>query len=668
MAQKAEIRSTLPFRVQTTLGDFWGMALIYLTLMFALRVLEIILIFKNHILKISIGDVITFSVLEDLGWNLYLLGILLIVHILTGLFSAKIAKIVTQVGFTLALIIHVSLIFYFLKTLLPLGKDLFAYNTTDIIMTVKASGLVNLLSGIIGIIGLSLIFGLLYLGTRFLRFNLKAGLALSTLTYCLLIFFAFFPLTNTSGSSEIKRNIEVNKSKFLSEEAFDYFMYKDEYYFDFFLRSTEDALLVKKEFGDASYPFLHKAVYPDMLSPFFDSLSSPPDIVFVLVESLGKAYSGKDAYLGSFTPFLDSLEQHSLVWTNAISSTGRTFGIQPGIFGGLPYGEKGFLELFDNYPSHQTLLSILKNNGYQTRYFIGADKAFDHVGDFLIYNKVDQIVDAAEFDPKFSSTPSHNGFSWGYADKELFKNALEKLPSAKSGPELRIFQTQTSHDPYIVPEPERYKEKLDKHLRNYLNKSESEMGEYLAYENIYMTLLYADDAIREFFMEYQQRPEFENTIFIFTGDHRLPEIPMSSRIDRFHVPLLIYSPKINRPTYFKSMVSHFEVTPSILSFLEKQSKIRLPENVIWQGQILDTARTFQSKIAMPLMRNKNQLVEYLAGDLLLSDGQLYLISDGLNLDPIEDVSMLNKLTGEFEEFKNRNNYIVQTRKLMPENK
>lgn len=668
MAQKAEIRSTLPFRVQTILGDFWGMALVYLILVVALRVLELILIFKNHVLKISISEVITFSMLEDLGWNLYLLGILLIVHIFFSLFSARIAKIITQAGFTLALIIHISLIFYFLKTLLPLGKDLFAYSTTDLIMTVKASGQVNLLSGFIGIIGISLIFGLLYLGARFLRFNLKAGLAFSALTYCLLLFFAFFPLGNTSGSSEVKRNIEVNKSKFLSEEAFDYFVYKDEYYFDFFLRSTEDALLVKKEFGDTGYPFLHQAVYPDMLSPFFDSLSSPPDIVFILVESLGKAYSGKDAYLGSFTPFLDSLEQHSLVWTNAISSTGRTFGIQPGVFGGLPFGEKGFLELFDNYPHHQTLFSVLQDNGYQSRYFIGADKAFDHVGDFLIYNKVDQIVDASQFDPKFLTTPSQNGFSWGYADKELFRNALEKLPSAKSGPELRIFQTQTSHDPYIVPEPERYKEKLDNHLRNYLKKSETEMAEYLAYENIYMTLLYADDAIREFFLEYQKRPEFENTIFIFTGDHRLPEVPMSSRIDRFHVPLLIYSPKINRPTYFKSMVSHFEVTPSILSFLEKQSKIRLPENVIWQGQILDTARTFQSKIAMPLMRNKNQLVEYLDGDLLLSDGQLYIISDGLNLDPIEDVSMLNKLTGEFEEFKNKNNYIIQTRKLMPENK
>lgn len=641
------------------------MAVIYLLLMFVLRILELVLVFKNHVLEISFSDVFSFSILEDFGWNLYLLGLLLIFHIIASLFSQKLAKYISLAGFTISLIIHISLIFYFLKTLLPLGKDLFAYSTNDLIMTVKASGQLNWLSSLAGIIGLCLIIGLLYLGAKLLKFSLTVYLSFSLVTYCLILFFAFFPLGNTNRASEVKRNIEVNKSRFLSEEAFDYFMYKDEYYFDFYLRNTNDDLLVKKDFAETGYPFLHSAKYPDMLSPYFDSLSTPPDIVFILVESLGKAYSGKDAYLGSFTPFLDSLEQKSLVWTNAISSTGRTFGIQPGLFGGLPFGEKGFLELYDNFPAHHSLLSVLRDNGYQTRYFIGADKAFDHVGDFLAYNRVDQIVDAAQFDPKYPSTPSQNGFSWGYADKELFRNALEKLPKTKTNPELRVFQTQTSHDPYIVPDPEFYKEKLLSHLKNYLNKTDAQTADYLAYENIYMTLLYADDAIREFFMEYQKRPEFENTIFIITGDHRLPEVPMSSRLDRFHVPLFIYSPKINRPTYFKSMVSHFEVTPSILSLLEKQSGIILPEKVIWQGQVLDTASTFQSRIAMPLMRNKNQLVEYIDGDLMLSDGQLFKISDGLNIDPIENTPMLNKLTGEFEEFKNKNNYIIQTRKLMP---
>lgn len=86
--------------------------------------------------------------------------------------------------------------------------------------------------------------------------------------------------------------------------------------------------------------------------------------------------------------------------------------------------------------------------------------------------------------------------------------------------------------------------------------------------------------------------------------------------------------------------------------------------MIWQGQVLDTARTFQSQLAMPLMRNKNQLLEYLSGEYFYSDGQVFVITEKLNIDPVTDPDLLTKLTGEFEEFKNKNNYMVQTRKLL----
>jgi uncharacterized sulfatase len=206
----------------------------------------------------------------------------------------------------------------------------------------------------------------------------------------------------------------------------------------------------------------------------------------------------------------------------------------------------------------------------------------------------------------------------------------------------------------LVPERELYLAKLQSHLKDYLSLSQEQITEYMAYQDIYMTVLYADDAVKLFIDEYKKRPEFENTIFVITGDHRLPEVPMSSRIDRFHVPLMIYSPLLKRRDYFKGISSHYEITPSILAFLEKNVGIQVPEEVIWQGQVLDTARTFQSKIAMPLMRNKNQLLDYIHGEFFLSEGQVFLVSDGLNIDPIEDGDILNRLIGEFEEFKNKN--------------
>jgi uncharacterized sulfatase len=665
MAQKAEIRSTLPLRVQNILRNFWGMALIFTGLIILFRIAEVILVFQTHVLNFSIAEVLWSGLYQDAGWLFYFLGLLFIIYGILSLISALLARILLQITLTIFLIAHLGLVFYFTKTLVPLGKDLFAYNWNDLVLTVSASGQLNTLNLILGSLAIALILGLLYLGIKVSRFGLKFYAGLTAFLFLGLLIMTLIPRNSNLDADETKRNIALNKSKYLTEESFDHWMYGGEFYFDFYLRGTNDDLLVKKDFTNDEFPFLHKNNYPDVLSPFFDSLTQAPDLVFIFVESLGKAYSGRDAYLGSFTPFLDSLEQHSLVWTNALSSTGRTFGLLPGVFGGLPFGEKGFLELYQEFPHHQSLLSVLGDNDYETRYFIGADKNFDRVADFLNYQNPVQLEDESTFLPQFNKTPSKSGFSWGYPDKDLFLNGLQKLPNERTAPQLRIFQMQTSHDPYIVPEREFYQEKLQNHLRNYLNLSNAKVSEYMSYQDIYMTILYADDAVKLFINAYKNRPEFSNTIFIITGDHRLPEIPMVSRIDRFHVPLLIYSPLLKRRDYFKGVASHYEITPSLLAMLEKQNLVTLPEEVIWQGQVLDTARNFQSLLAMPLMRNKNQLLDYIHGEFFLSDGQVFLVSDGMNIDPIEDNDALNRLNGEFEEFKNKNSYMVQTRKLLP---
>lgn len=666
MAQKAEIRSNLPLKIQTTLRFFWGMGIVFLFLMLIIRILELKLVFDNHLLNFEISDVILESLLEDVGWYLYFMGLLLMVHLAVSLFSPRLGRGLTLLIFVLTIIIHVALISYFLKTLLPLGSDVYAYSMDDLLATVQASGQLNFLTVFLGIVGAILLGLILSLGYRFIKLSLKSYLVVSGLTYVFIFFYVFFPITDTSSANENKSNVQVNKTHFLTQASFNYFMFDDNYYFDFYLRPSGNDLVVKKDYFDDIYPFVHRAEYPDVLSPYFDSLESKPDIVFILFESLGRAYSGRDAYLGSFTPFLDSLAESSLVWENAISSTGRTFGILPGTMAGLPFGKNGFLEFSPNYPHHETILSILKENGYELNFFIGADQNFDNEGSFLNYQEVDLIVDQQSYGPEYEKTPSESGFSWGYPDKAMFSNGLSKLPPSDESPQLRIFQTQTSHDPYIVPNPEIYQPKLRNYLSNELGFSDSKVSDYLSYENIYMTLLYADDAVRDFFHEYRKRPEFENTIFIITGDHRLPEIPMATRLDRFRVPLIIYSPKLKGPESFKGVVSHWEITPSILSFLEKQVNVTLPEELIWQGQVLDTATTFQSNIAMPLMRNKNQLLDYIHGEYFLSDGQLFIVTDGLNIDPIVDTQNLNRMTGEFEEFKNRNNYLIQTNKLLPE--
>ena len=116
MARKAEIRSTFLDQTQKVLRNFWGMSLIFLVLMLLFRVIELLLIFNNHVVDFTFSDVVMYGVLEDLKWIFYFLGLVFIVFLTLSLVSKGFAKILAQGVMTLALIIHVALIFYFTKT------------------------------------------------------------------------------------------------------------------------------------------------------------------------------------------------------------------------------------------------------------------------------------------------------------------------------------------------------------------------------------------------------------------------------------------------------------------------------------------------------------------------------------------------------------------------
>ena len=130
--------------------------------------------------------------------------------------------------------------------------------------------------------------------------------------------------------------------------------------------------------GANAYPLLRKySSENDVLGQYLTLKTQKPNIILIIVEGLGRDFSGEDADYKGFTPFLDSLSQKSLFWTNFVSNAGRSFGAIPSILGSVPFGSSGFLEL-NKLPSHISLISLLKNYNYKTSYFEGGDAQFDH--------------------------------------------------------------------------------------------------------------------------------------------------------------------------------------------------------------------------------------------------------------------------------------------------
>src|SRR6185312_3601005 len=351
-----------------------------------------------------------------------------------------------------------------------------------------------------------------------------------------------------------------------------------------------------------------------------------------------------------FTPFLDSLGAHSLYWSNFVSTGGRTFAVLPSMLGSLPFAEKGFLEQGDAMPDHITLASILEKNGYSTNFYYGGDEHFDNMDVFMKRNGV-TIHDIKSFDNSYLLLPSEGSNpSWGYEDRELFRHYLATLPDDNK-PRLDILLTVANHSPFLIHNQNYYLNLFEAKLNTMQFTSDHPRDDYEQYKMKYSCIMYTDNSIRYFINEYSKKPSFKNTIFIITGDHRMPEIPIATLIDRFHVPLIIYSPMLKKGVRFKGVSAQFDVTPTLLSYLAKNYGLKTPSVVSWVGDLLDTYPDFRCIKSYPLMRNKNELLDYLDGEYFMAENQLFKLSNNMGIDAIDDPTKASLIKAKFDLYK-----------------
>jgi phosphoglycerol transferase MdoB-like AlkP superfamily enzyme len=284
---------------------------------------------------------------------------------------------------------------------------------------------------------------------------------------------------------------------------------------------------------------------------------------------------------------------------------------------------------------------------------------------YLKANKVDELRDEETFPKGYKKLPENNGFSWGYNDKELYRYFLNSKDEKAAQPQLSVLLTATTHSPFLIDDVEKYNAIFEERM-DVLRFNEEEKEDHRNYKNQYQTILYADDALKNFFAEYKKRADYENTIFLITGDHRIPEIPMSTKIDRYHVPLIVFSPLLKRTAEISSISTHYNITPSILAYLKTNHNIRTPKYTSWVGQGLDTTRSFQNIHNLPLMQTKTDLKDFVMGEYHLNGTDLYKLNSDLGEELSDDEDRKNQLIGAFEQFKKKNSEIVLGKKMIPD--
>ncbi|TDS64189.1 LTA synthase family protein [Myroides indicus] len=277
---------------------------------------------------------------------------------------------------------------------------------------------------------------------------------------------------------------------------------------------------------------------------------STPNIVLFITESFAREYIGtfnRDMEIPnyvSYTPFIDSLAQHSLIFTNAFANGYKSIHGMSSVIAGIPSFKDAFTS--SPYPKQdiESLVSTLKSKGYDTSFFHGAPNGsmgFLGFGNILGY---DHYYGKTEYnnDEDFDGT-------WGIWDEPFFQ-FMRKTLNDKKGPFFATLFTVSSHEPFKVPAD--YEGKFPK-----------------GNQQIHQTIGYTDYAYKRFFEESQKEPWFENTIFVITADHtnQVDYEEYRKLVNRTAVPILFYTPNESLKGINRDLAQQIDIYPTLLDLI-----------------------------------------------------------------------------------------------------
>jgi phosphoglycerol transferase MdoB-like AlkP superfamily enzyme len=294
--------------------------------------------------------------------------------------------------------------------------------------------------------------------------------------------------------------------------------------------------------------------------PFKQYQNNPqtrPNIVIFITESFGREYWGSFnrntaiPNFVSYTPFLDSLSQESLIFTNAYCNGSKSIHGMSSVLAGIPSFKDAFTS--SPYPKQkiQSLVSILKELGYDTSFFHGA--ANGSMG-FLGFGNI------LGFDHYYGKTEYNNDAdfdgAWGIWDEPFFQFMKQTLDK-KQRPFLSTIFTVSSHEPYVVPE--KYKNKFPKGTIP-----------------MHQCVGYTDFAFKKFFESAQKAPWFKNTIFIITADHtnQIAYKEYNKIVNRYAVPILIYKPDGSLKGVNTELAQQIDIYPTLIDMIGYQKPFR----------------------------------------------------------------------------------------------
>lgn len=269
------------------------------------------------------------------------------------------------------------------------------------------------------------------------------------------------------------------------------------------------------------------------------------NVVLISIESLSANFMEHYGNTQKVTPFLDSLANQSLMFTNLYATGNRTVrGLEALTLCIPPTAGESIIKRDDN-KNKFTTGSVFRSKGYDVKFLYGGYSYFDNMEDFFVGNGYD-IVDRSSFKPEEITFAN----VWGVADEDMAKKAIQVMnKEAKSGkPFFNHWMTVSNHRPFTYP---------DGRIDIPGNAKSRDGG-----------VKYTDYSIRKFFEMAKKQDWYKNTVFAIIADHCASsagktELPM----DKYRIPAMIFSEGFIQPQKFDKLMSQIDVMPTLFGML-----------------------------------------------------------------------------------------------------
>lgn len=317
-------------------------------------------------------------------------------------------------------------------------------------------------------------------------------------------------------------------------------------------------------------------------------VKSPRNVVLVMMESFSARFNDATGAGFGATPNFAELAREGILFDRAFSVSTHT---APGVFGTLcsfpilPDAGYVMKSQFGQQP-FRSLPRIFTENGYETLFLYNGLFSWDNKEGFFRHQGMQRFIGRDDY-----VNPTFVDPDWGVCDLDVFNRAIEEFngSATRGKPFFSVILTLSNHAPFNLPEVNGLKQI-------------QEGGEQNQRLN---GIHYADWALGQFMNSARKQAWFDETLFVFVGDHGFGVPPKLTDLSllHMHVPLLFYGPALfgGKHELRHETAGQLDILPSIVGLMGFDTPhqafgrdlFRLPEG--------DSGRAFVKRSGDPLL-------------------------------------------------------------------